>query len=89
MALTTEHPNTIYNLGFGQGTTVNQIFDTLKKVTAFGLPAKFGPAKLGETRRIYLDASKARESLGWEPLVNLEEGLERTVAYFRRSEAIS
>jgi UDP-glucose 4-epimerase len=79
----------VYNLGFGEGTTVNQIFETLKKVTAFSLPAKYGPAKLGETRRIYLDASKARQSLGWEPLVNLEEGLERTVEYFKSSEAIS
>jgi UDP-glucose 4-epimerase len=44
---------------------------------------------LGETRRIYLDASKAQQLLGWKPAVGLEEGLEHTVAYFRRSELIS
>lgn len=89
MALTTDHPNTVYNLGFGRGTTVNEIFDTLKKVTNYQLPAKYGPAKLGETRRIYLEASRAQQLLRWEPAVGLEEGLERTVAYFRRSEPIA
>jgi len=89
MALTTVHPNTVYNLGFGRGTTVNEIFETLKKVTAYRSPANYGPAKLGETRRIYLEASKARQLLGWEPTVDLEAGLERTVAYFQRSERIS
>jgi len=89
MALTTNNPNTVYNLGFGRGTTVNEIFETLKKVTAYRLPPNYGPAKLGETRRIYLDASKAQQLLGWKPAVGLEEGLEHTVAYFRRSELIS
>ena len=89
MALTTNNPNTVYNLGFGRGTTVNEIFETLKKVTAYRLSPNYGPAKLGETRRIYLDASKAQQLLGWKPAVGLEEGLEHTVAYFRRSELIS
>ena len=89
MALSTDHPNMVYNLGFGRGTTVNEIFDTLKKVTAYRSSANYGPAKLGETRCIYLDANKARQLLGWEPAVDLANGLERTVAYFRRSEPIS
>lgn len=89
MALTTDRANMIYNLGFGKGTTVNEIFSTLKGITGYGRAANHGPAKLGETRQIYLDATRARQDLGWEPLTNLFEGLEQTVEYFRRSEMVS
>lgn len=89
MALTTDRANMIYNLGFGKGTTVKEIFSTLKGITGYGRAANHGPAKLGETRQIYLDATRARQDLGWEPLTNLFEGLEQTVEYFRRSEMVS
>jgi UDP-glucose 4-epimerase len=79
----------IYNLGVGRGTSVNEIFSTLQKVTGYRKSPVHGPAKLGETRRIYLDSSKARQQLGWTPTVGLEEGLERTVAYFKASERLA
>jgi len=75
--------NGIYNLGTGQGTTVNQIFDLLKEITGYEKQALYAPAKVGETRRIYLDASKARNELGWAPSVSLRQGLTNTVEYFR------
>jgi UDP-glucose 4-epimerase len=73
----------ICNLGWGIGTSVNDIFVQVKDITGYGLEPAYGPAKLGETFKIYLDASKARRVLGWEPRVTLREGLEQTVAYFR------
>jgi UDP-glucose 4-epimerase len=76
----------VYNLGFGLGTTVNQIFDGLKAITGYPMDANHGPAKAGETFRIYLDASRAREELGWQPTVALDEGLRRTVEYFKQAE---
>jgi UDP-glucose 4-epimerase len=86
LALETEHANTVYNLGFGHGTTVNQIFSTLKPITGYPLDAVHGPAKLGETRRIFLDAGKAERLLGWRASVDLEAGLQKTVEYFRTAE---
>jgi UDP-glucose 4-epimerase len=72
-----------YNLGVGQPTTVNTIFELLKKLTGFDGPRQHVPAKPGEVYRIYLDASKARRELGWEPRIELEAGLRETVQYFR------
>jgi len=86
LALTTENANTIYNLGEGKATTVNQIYEELKNATGYQLTAVHGPAKVGETRRIYLEASKAAEALEWQPSVGLGEGLAETVAYFREAE---
>jgi UDP-glucose 4-epimerase len=76
----------IFNIGSGRGTTVNQIFATLQEIIGYRGEPVFGPPKLGETREIYLDATRAGEMLGWKPKLNLKDGLESTVAYFRESE---
>ena len=87
LALTIEKAEGIYNLGSGRGTTVNQVFDALKNITGYRRDPVHGPAKVGETRAIYLDASKARRELGWEPTVSLEDGLRQVVNHFAEKEA--
>jgi UDP-glucose 4-epimerase len=87
LALSTESSNTIFNLGYGKGTTINEIYTNLKKITGYELSAIHGPAKVGETRRIFLEASKAEKELDWKPTVGLEAGLGETVEYFRQTEA--
>lgn len=76
----------IYNLASGVGTSVNELAAVLKDVTNYPLEPKHGPAKLGETHKIYLTAEKAGRVLGWEPTYNLRRGLEETVDYFREVE---
>jgi UDP-glucose 4-epimerase len=73
----------VFNIGTGLGTSINQIYDHLAEVTGYPGQKRHGPAKLGETRRIYLDVKAAEKALGWQPAVDLAEGLGRTVAYFR------
>jgi UDP-glucose 4-epimerase len=86
LAVTTENSNTIFNLGEGKATTVNDVFRELKKITNYQLPAVHGPAKVGETRRIYLEAKKAAQELDWLPSVGLGDGLTKTVEYFKEAE---
>lgn len=86
LALTVEHQPGIYNIGWGRPTSINEIFTNLAKITNYTLPVPNGPAKVGETRHIYLDASKANRELGWAPTMSLEEGLRETVEYFKTSE---
>lgn len=74
----------IYNLGYGVGTTVNQIFEHLRGLTGYEHEANFGPAKAGETYRIYLDARRAGDELGWKPTVELEDGLHKTVIFLKK-----
>lgn len=88
LAVTVAHEPGIYNLGWSRPTSVNQIFVSLAKATGYPLPVNYGPAKVGETRHIYLNAAKANKDLGWEPTLNLDEGLANTVAYFRESERV-
>lgn len=79
LTLVSENEGGIYNLGSGRGTTVNEIFEGLKTIIDYPNPAKYGPAKLGETRRIYLNAERAKKDLGWTPTTKLKDGLLNTV----------
>ena len=86
LALTSDSKNTIFNLGEGKGTTVNQVYQELKQITNYSLSAVHGPAKVGETRRIFLEAKKAASELDWQPTIGLSAGLTETVNYFRQAE---
>jgi UDP-glucose 4-epimerase len=72
-----------YNLGSGVGTSVNELYTAMSSMIGYSREPTHGPPKPGETFKIYLDARKARRELGWEPLVPLEEGLERTLDHVR------
>lgn len=78
----TQGSGQILNLGSGIGTSINTVFGYLLAATGAHCEEIHGPAKLGEVFRIYLTASKAKDVLGWEPQVELQEGLRRTVAFF-------
>ncbi len=72
-----------FNIGTGVGTSINEIFARLKAITGYTLPDVHGPAKVGEVFKVYLKADKARRDLGWQPAVDLDQGLRLTVDYFR------
>jgi UDP-glucose 4-epimerase len=73
----------VYNVGTGQETTVNDLFRALADLTGSGWKELHGPAKKGEQTRSVVDSTKYRHEWGWDPRVSLQEGLRRTVEYFR------
>jgi UDP-glucose 4-epimerase len=75
--------NDVFNVGWGVGTSVNQIFHQLTSIVNVDVPEVHGPAKKGEIRQTYLNSAKAEARLGWKPKMQLEDGLRRTVDYFR------
>lgn len=79
----------IFNIGCGRGTSINEIFTQLRDLTDYPHTPVHGPPILGETRRIFLDADKARRELGWQPQTRLQGGLAATVDYFRTAETIA
>ena len=76
----------IYNVGSGEGTSINRLFDMLKGILRYKWRPIYGPARPGEVRKICLDNSRITHELEWKPKVDLMEGLERTVDYLRSSE---
>ena len=73
-----------YNIGTGQGTSVNRIFELLKGITKYRGSPEYGPAKPAEVFKIGLDSAKFDKQFGWKPVVTMEDGLRTTVEYFRQ-----
>ncbi|HEY6195004.1 MAG TPA: NAD-dependent epimerase/dehydratase family protein [Candidatus Eisenbacteria bacterium] len=73
------------NLGTGVGTSVNDIVRELQAILGFREGAIYDPARPGEVQRIYLDASRAKRVLGWEPKVAFTDGLRQTVEWSRKN----
>lgn len=74
-----------FNIGTGIETSVNKILSNLIDITKVDIKGIHGPQKKGEQRISVLDCSKAIKSLGWKPKVTLEDGLRRTVLYFKKT----
>jgi UDP-glucose 4-epimerase len=74
-------------VGTGVATSTREIFDLLARLTGSARPPVIAPERPGDIQRITLDGSRAKQAWGWEPRVALEDGLARTVAWFREGMA--
>jgi UDP-glucose 4-epimerase len=72
-----------YHISTGIPVTVNDLFRKLAILTEYKLEPRFGPSRKGDVYRIALDNTRAKHELGWQPRIQLEEGLRLTVEYFR------
>jgi len=72
-----------FHISTGIAVTVNDLYRKLALLTDYKLKPTYGPPRKGDVYRIALDNEHARRELGWEPRVDLEEGLSLTVDYFR------
>jgi UDP-glucose 4-epimerase len=76
----------IYNLGTGRQVSVNQVYQMLCKIIGTQIEAEYTEERKGEVRHICIDAKKAANELGWRPRYSFEEGLKKTVEYYRRKD---
>ncbi len=73
----------VLNIGTGIETSVLDLYDVVAGAAGFDGPPRMMPAHAGELRRSALDASAAATQLGWRPWTTLEDGVTRTVEWFR------
>jgi UDP-glucose 4-epimerase len=71
------------NIGTGVPKSVLDIVDVLGRHSLNGFSPEHEPERPGEVQHSTLDVSRARKELGWEAEVDLESGLERTLASLR------
>jgi len=74
---------TIFNVGTGIETSVNQLFKLISKILGIKIKPIYAPPKPGELKRSCLDISKFKRELKWQPKYNLEEGLKETIKWFK------
>jgi nucleoside-diphosphate-sugar epimerase len=73
----------MFNVATGQRVTLNETFHLLQGLTAFAGKPSYGPERGGDIKHSLADISKAESHLGYRPKVNFEEGLRRTVEWYR------
>lgn len=76
----------IFNVGTGIETNVVELFDALKQATGASCEEIHRGAAVGEQRRSVIGTNLAYETFGWTPQVSLQDGMQRTVNWFRERE---
>ncbi len=73
----------VVNIGTGEEVSVNRLFALLSEFLPSPPTSLYGPAKPGEQRRSVINPSYAKQTMGWEPRVGLEEGFRKTWDWFK------
>ncbi|MDD5137449.1 MAG: SDR family oxidoreductase [Candidatus Omnitrophica bacterium] len=73
----------VFNVANGRDNTVLQIVESLNRIFHKKIKPRFLPVRAGDVFRTRADISKIGRSLGFKPVVGFEEGLKKTVEYFR------
>jgi len=73
----------VFNVGTGRETDVNELYEKIRRAVGGAAVASHGPAKAGEQMRSVVDWTKANRVLAWAPRTPLDEGIAKTVEWFR------
>jgi len=79
----------VFNCATGKRSDLNQTFQILKKLTGYKGEAKYGPERSGDIKHSLADLSRAEKYLGYKPQVEFEEGLRRTVEWYKKQSLVS
>ena len=75
----------MFNVATGRRVTLNETFKVLQDLTGYKGQPKYGSVREGDVKHSLADISKAEDGLGYKTLVDFEEGLRRTVEWYRES----
>lgn len=84
-ALTHAGPHRVFNVGGGNGHSVNHIIRTLEHLLGHPIERRVLPARPFDPPVNVLDVRRARDELGWKPRVAFEEGVAKTLEWLRQS----
>jgi nucleoside-diphosphate-sugar epimerase len=73
----------VLNVATGRRITLNQICSMLRPLTSYRGQPNYGPERDGDIKHSLADISQAQAALGYKPTVDFEEGLKRTVDWYR------
>ena len=73
----------VFNTATGERITVNEMFTLLQGLTSYKGKPQYGPERGGDIKHSLADISKAETDLGYKMVVDFEEGLRRTVEWYR------
>ncbi len=81
----TEKPSAaggVYNIGCGTRVSVNDLWRAMAELSGSKLEPRYAPSRAGDVPHSLADVGRARKDLGYEPAIDLREGLRRTLSYY-------
>ena len=73
----------VFNCATGRRITLNETFAAMKKLTGYAGTVKYAPERSGDIKHSLADITQAQKHLGYRVLVNFEDGLRRTVEWYK------
>lgn len=80
--------NDTYNIAYGTGTTIETLAETVRKFMSSSSRVRYEESRTGEVVRFTADITKAREKLGYAPQTSFEEGIRKTVEWYKTHEKL-
>ena len=74
----------VYNLGSGKTTSINQLSETLLRLSRSSLRPIYGPRRAGDPEITCAAISKIYKDIGWKPKVTLDEGLKKVMIWAQK-----
>ena len=87
-AMFAENINTkgdVFNIAVGERVSLNQLVEILKKLIGTSIQQTYRAERAGDVRDSLADISKAKNAIGYQPQIKIEEGLKYTLAWFKQS----
>ncbi len=75
----------VFNVATGRRVTLNETFQLLRGITSYKGQPNYGPERGGDIKHSLADISQAEKYLSYKPKVDFEEGLRRTVEWYRKT----
>ena len=79
----------VINVATGGRISLNQLFQTMRRMIGASVDPKYAESRAGDVRDSQADIAKAQRLLGYEPIVSFEDGLQRTVDWYRTAPAMA
>ena len=76
-----------YNIGCGRSISINTLYNIIARELGTNIQPVYAPPRPGDVRNSVADVSAAREAFGYDPLVGIEEGLKKSIAWYREQYA--
>lgn len=79
----------VFNIGTEVGSKVKKVIDTIFKIVGYKVPIQDLGPRPGDAHATYASSKKIKEYVGWEAKTSLEEGLTKTIEFFKKHLSIS
>lgn len=85
-ALYYEGGEQIFNIGSGEGKTVNEVIQIIDRIIGKNLPVDYFPGRKVDVPVNVLDVTKAKRELKWEPQVSLKDGIQKMLGFWNEAD---